>query len=434
MGGIKRQNDKIEKLKSVEMTRDYSKYKVEGLGGRLNKRELVFLVIKDWANKNKPIFKDLIHAFPNEIQGSQGVFGVASEVKDAKRFNLKEVIETSDGIQVVVSNQWGDNIVDFLKCAKGLGYNISLESDEDDIANDTVANENKNSVNINISGRVPNYMFGILNDTYFDECERAMDFASEDIETTQDLLRLFYGMVLEGASDGIEEFKEQIDMELLEENCPSLFSYFELVQSGEIGHLQFYEIFFDMAWKDEVNLFEADALITITVDGKEVVAQQTLETFIGETEFVDSDDHPDAAAHVKAFWDKHSTKFNFGEGMGVDEFTAYKAQNGVIQLNEWIEPIGLTPYRVLERNVTFEHDNIVDFDFNFNAYGFDLSKLIFVMFANATSFNQSGSGYIGSLLSYDNSLIRPETNIHRDKGFSLYYEDEHYSCDYLIGG
>jgi hypothetical protein len=416
------------------MSRDYSKYNVEGLASHLNKRDLVLTVVKDWANKNNPSLEDLQRTFPKEIQGSHGIIELAHEAKDSKRFNLKEVIETSDGIEVVVSNQWGDNIVDFLKCARSLGYNISLVSDKESLAIENVTNETKNRVNINISGRVFNYMFGILNNDYFEECETAMGFVSEDIETTQDLLKLFYDTVLEGASDGLEAFKDQMDMELLEKNCPLLSSFIELAQSGEIGHLQFYETFFDMAWKDEVNFFEADALITISVDGKEIVAQQTLGTFIGETEFVDSDDHPEAAAQVKAFWDKHFDKLNFGEGMGVDEFTAYRADNGVIQLNEWIEPKGLTPYRVQERNVTFEHDNIADFDFNFNTDGFDLSKLIFVMFANATSFNQSGSDYIGSFLSYDNTLIRPETNIHRDKGFSLYYEDDHYSCDYLIVG
>ena len=31
------------------MARDFTKYKVEGLGENLNKRKLVFTVVKDWV-------------------------------------------------------------------------------------------------------------------------------------------------------------------------------------------------------------------------------------------------------------------------------------------------------------------------------------------------------------------------------------------------
>jgi hypothetical protein len=37
-------------------------------------------------------------------------------------------------------------------------------------------------------------------------------------------------------------------------------------------------------------------------------------------------------------------------------------------------------------------------------------------------------------LAYDNELIRPEMNIHRDKGFTLEYEPSFRSCDFLIEG
>ncbi len=78
-----------------------------------------------------------------------------------------------------------------------------------------------------------------------------------------------------------------------------------------------------------------------------------------------------------------------------------------------------------------EHDNIVDFDFYFNAAEFDLAKLAFVGFAN-TDFHHSFPDYVGSYLVYDNKIIRPDQNIHRDKGFTLYYEDNSKSCNYLI--
>jgi len=38
------------------MARDYTKYTVEGLGEDLNKRKLVFTVVKDYVEKNNPTF------------------------------------------------------------------------------------------------------------------------------------------------------------------------------------------------------------------------------------------------------------------------------------------------------------------------------------------------------------------------------------------
>jgi hypothetical protein len=54
------------------MARDYTKYTVEGLGENLNKRHLVFAIVKDWASKNNPSLEEIQAAFPDEVQGSKG--------------------------------------------------------------------------------------------------------------------------------------------------------------------------------------------------------------------------------------------------------------------------------------------------------------------------------------------------------------------------
>ena len=50
------------------MARDYTKYNVEGLGENLNKRKLVFEIVKNWAGKNNPSLEELQNAFPDELQ------------------------------------------------------------------------------------------------------------------------------------------------------------------------------------------------------------------------------------------------------------------------------------------------------------------------------------------------------------------------------
>ena len=108
------------------MARDYTKYTVEGLGENLNKRQLVFTIVKDWATKNKPSLEEIQAIFPEETQGSKGFILKKSEVKDAKRFNMKEPLSIKNGTKVVVSNQWGTkNIASFLELAKKLGYNVT---------------------------------------------------------------------------------------------------------------------------------------------------------------------------------------------------------------------------------------------------------------------------------------------------------------------
>lgn len=108
------------------MARDYTKYTVEGLGENLNKRQLVFAIVKDWASKNNPSVDEIKKAFPDEVQGSKGGFIVKeSEVTSQKNFNMKEPLTIKGKVSVVVSNQWGNNLPDFIKCAEELGYSVS---------------------------------------------------------------------------------------------------------------------------------------------------------------------------------------------------------------------------------------------------------------------------------------------------------------------
>jgi hypothetical protein len=113
------------------MARDYTKYAVKGLGENLNKRQLVFKIVKDYVEKNKPSFDELTAIFKDEIQGSKGFIRKAAKVEDPKRFNTKMPLKIKFGVEVVVSNQWGSKNIDaFLSLAKKLKYKVSLEQSE----------------------------------------------------------------------------------------------------------------------------------------------------------------------------------------------------------------------------------------------------------------------------------------------------------------
>ena len=412
------------------MARDYTKYNVEGLEENLNKRQLVFTIVKDWVEKNNPSFEELQKVFPDEIQGSLGFIRKKSDVKDFKRFNMNEPLSVKNESNVVVSNQWGENIVNFLEVAENLGYKISLQIQEEETVNEVPAPGIENEVNINISGRISNYMFGILGDEAYAECEKAISFATDEIETMADFVKMYYETTLYDG-DGMEIFLENMDMEQFNSNCPLLSEFLEQVKEGNASHLQFYEDILDMSW-EQVNIIEEDALITITVDEKEIVSAQTLKDFLVEIEQIfDEEDDPKTIAKAREFWAKNGAEFEMEDS---DEFQVSKAANGVLLFNEWIQPTRLTDYKTRERNITVEHDNIVDFDYYFDAVDFDVSKLAFLKFANATDFHESGPDYVGSYLAYDNNIIESDQNIHRDKGFTIHYEPTFKSCDFLLLG
>ncbi len=117
------------------MARDYTKYNVEGLGENLNKRKLVFTIVKDWIEKNNPSLEELKKAFPDELQGTTGVVRKESEVDDPKRFNIKEPLKIKNGMHVVVCNQWGDNLPRFVDAGEKLGYIVTANSDENGYLN-----------------------------------------------------------------------------------------------------------------------------------------------------------------------------------------------------------------------------------------------------------------------------------------------------------
>ena len=117
------------------MARDYTKYNAAGLGENLNKRKLVYTIVKDWIEKNNPSLEELQNAFPDDMQGKRGVVRKESEVKDPKRFNMKEPLSIKNGMHVVVCNQWGENILDFIAASEKLGYIVTANSGENGYLN-----------------------------------------------------------------------------------------------------------------------------------------------------------------------------------------------------------------------------------------------------------------------------------------------------------
>ena len=178
------------------MARDYTKYNVSGLGENMNKRQLVFEIVKDFVEKNKPSYDELTAVFKDEIQGSKGFIRKAAKVEDPKRFNTKMPLKIKFGVEVVVSNQWGSKNIDaFLSLATKLKYNIS----EDNKAEEESAIEEANvSSSSDESSGVKSYVYIKV---YDDNTENDLKLTQSTIVQTNGEYTLSFDLDSDG--DGV---------------------------------------------------------------------------------------------------------------------------------------------------------------------------------------------------------------------------------------
>lgn len=115
---------------SIENKRDKTKYIFNGNSTPLPKNQLVKAVVKQYVNDNpKTTLEDLSAKFPQNLQGSLGVFKEMSKIQDnsSGRYYCNDPITLSDGKVVAVCNQWGKPIIDWFvdHATKKLGYTIT---------------------------------------------------------------------------------------------------------------------------------------------------------------------------------------------------------------------------------------------------------------------------------------------------------------------
>ncbi len=116
-------------------SRDYSKFIFEGK--LFNKSRLVNAVLKSYLRQNPQItFSELKNVFPDNIQGSNGVFTTTTDAEEIYRrtnhirFYIKdnENISLTDGTSISTSTQWtSETIKKFIEKANSLGQSIMVE-------------------------------------------------------------------------------------------------------------------------------------------------------------------------------------------------------------------------------------------------------------------------------------------------------------------
>jgi len=302
-------------------------------------------------------------------------------------------------------------------------------------------------VEINVTGRIPKYFFGVLNEKYRDEVQDALEYCSEDVETASDFLNLIFSLTLDGMSDPQEELFNAISREDLE-NFPNLYELvIDFIENGG-SHFEMIDQLFDSpetykyGFSQGISFFEEDAQISVIVDGKTLLEEVSLEDFTKNSETIWAEEVDEESEEWEDFQKikelkESNTDFGFSSE---DDFNWYKNERGSIFLSDYLEYPSLEKFideNSYEDGVTIYFDDIVTWSFFIQTEDdFDMSNLIFVNYPGAEEFRNSSTEIIFLHMFYKNELIRPEENYHRDKGITLLYGESRNveSLDFFLKG
>ena len=129
---IKIKEKNTERQIAIESTRDKTKYLFNDK--LLGKGRLVFEVVKHYTATNEHLtFEELQNKFPSNLQGSTGVINSLDFVNQKYSGSKKkrhfvdndDILVSADGIQFVVSTEWGiGNINNIVELARNENYDI----------------------------------------------------------------------------------------------------------------------------------------------------------------------------------------------------------------------------------------------------------------------------------------------------------------------
>ena len=304
-------------------------------------------------------------------------------------------------------------------------------------------------IEINVSGRIPKYFFGVLYEKYRDEVKEALQYCNEDVETENDFLNLVFNLTLDGWGDPKEALFNAISKEDLEKlpNFNELVNDF--IESDE-EHYQMIDCLFDSPGLGKygsyygISFFETDAQISIVdvENDQTLVEEKSLEDFISGGETIWAEDVEEGTESHKELLrinEFKSENTNFGFDPEDDYFSWYKNEDGSTflscglmynELNEFTEsnPIG--------DQVTIYFDDITTWTFYIDTEDeeFDMKNLTFVSYPGAEEL-RSGE-IVFSHLFYKNEAIKPDENWIRDKGITLMYGESRGldRLDFFING
>jgi len=289
-------------------------------------------------------------------------------------------------------------------------------------------------IEINVSGRIPKYFFGVLNEKYRDEVKESLQYCNEDVETENDFLNLVFSLTLDGWDDPKEALFNAISKEDLEKlpNFNELVNDF--IENGG-SHYEMIDCLFDHPDLRKygsycgISFFEDDARISIVnVENDQTLVEETsLKDFVSGESFWAEDVEEGTEEHKDVQRINEFRSVNSDFGFGTDDYYSWnKNEAGATFLSSELmypELDEFTESHPREEQVTIYFDDITTWSFYIDTEDkeFDMKNLTFVSYPGAEEFRNSACEIVFSHLFYKNELIQPDENWIRDKGITLMY-------------
>ncbi len=303
-------------------------------------------------------------------------------------------------------------------------------------------------VEINVSGRIPKYFFGVLREEYRDEVKEALQYCNEDIETENDFINLVFSLTLDGWGDPQEDLFNAISKEDLEKLPKFNELVNDFIENGG-SHFEMIDCLFDNPDLGKygsyygISFFESDAQISVLVDDETLIEETSLEEFCnGETFWAeDVEEGTEEYNDVQRINEFKSVNSEFGFDTEDDYYSWNKNEQGATFLScelMYPELEEFTESNSREEQVTVYFDDITTWAFYIDTEDeeFDMKNLTFVSYPGAEEFRNSACDIVFSHLFYKNELIQPDENWIRDKGITLMYGESRGldRLDFLLHG
>jgi hypothetical protein len=305
-------------------------------------------------------------------------------------------------------------------------------------------------IEINVSGRIPKYFFGVLRDEYRDEVKEALQYCNEDIETENDFLNLIFSLTLDGWDDPKEALFNAISKEDLEKLPKFNELVNDFIENGG-SHFEMIDCLFDNPDLSKygsyygISFFEDDAQISIVdvENDQTLVEEVSLKDFCnGETFWAEEvEEGTEEYKDVQRITEFKSANSDFGFDPEDDYYNWNKNEEGVTFLSSQLmypELDEFTESHPREEQVTIYFDDITTWSFYIDTEDeeFDMKNLTFVSYPGAEEFRNSACDIVFSHLFYKNELIKPDENWIRDKGITLMYGESRGldRLDFFING
>ena len=288
-------------------------------------------------------------------------------------------------------------------------------------------------VEINVSGRIPKYFFGVLREEYRDEVKEALQYCNEDIETENDFINLVFSLTLDGWGDPQEDLFNAISKEDLEKIPKFNELVNDFIENGG-SHFEMIDCLFDNPDLSKygsyygISFFEDDAQISVLVDDETVIEETSLKDFCnGETFWAEEvEEGTEEYNDVQRINEFKSANSDFGFDAEDDYYNWNKNESGATFLScelMYPELEEFTESHPREEQVTIYFDDITTWSFYIDTEDeeFDMKNLTFVSYPGAEEFRNSACDIVFSHLFYKNELSQPDENWIRDKGITLIY-------------